>query len=111
MPGQFTPTQVFTEGGATVALASWPSAASTLSDIAAAPVFTSSTPSPPTDAVRLTPSATSMKTLPCTGSTCTWPSLGLWSAMLFSTATADLDDGTRSVFANAGSASAPLYSG
>ena len=97
-------------GGVTVALANWPSAASTLSDIAA-PVLTSSTPSPPTDAVRLTPSATSMKTLPCTGSTCTWPSLGLWSAMLFSTATADLDDGTRSVLAAAGSASAALYSG
>ena len=58
-----------------------------------------------------TPSAISMNTLPCTGSTCTWPSLGLCVGDAFSTATADLDDGTRSVRAAAGSASVALYSG
>ena len=59
-PGQFAPKQVLGVGGVTVALASWLTAASTLSDICADPVFTSRTPSGPIDTVMLVPSAISM---------------------------------------------------
>ena len=59
-PGQFTPKQLFVVGGVTVAFASWLMAVSTLSDICAAPVFTSMTPSGPTDTAMFVPSATSM---------------------------------------------------
>src|SRR5688500_18816031 len=35
--------------------------------------------------------------LPCTGSTWTWPSRGLWSAIRFATSLADREDGTVSL--------------
>src|SRR5688500_18062911 len=75
--GQFAPKQLFGVGGVTAAFASSVSAASTLSAIAAGPLLTMAIPSLPTDTVMLVPSATSMKMLPCTGRTCTWPSRGL----------------------------------
>ncbi len=58
--GQFAPKHVLGPGGVTALLASWLTAASTLSVIAAEPVFTSITPSAPSDAVMFVPSATSI---------------------------------------------------
>ena len=59
-PGQFAPKQVLGPGGVTALFASWLTAASTLSLIAGAPVFTSITPSAPIDTVMFVPSATSI---------------------------------------------------
>src|SRR6187401_1903681 len=92
--GQFAPKQLFGIDGVTAALARSDSAASTLSAIAAAPVLTIAMPSFPIDAVMFTPSATSMKILPCTGRTCTCPSRGLWSAIRFATSLAERETGT-----------------
>ena len=58
--GQLAPKHVFGAGGVTALFASWLTAASTLSVIAAEPVLTSITPSAPIDAVMFVPSATSM---------------------------------------------------
>src|SRR5438093_5083617 len=49
--------------------------------------------------------------LPCTGNTWTCPSLGLWSAILLSTANADRDDGTVKVAREAEPFNVDLYSG
>ena len=45
IPGQLAPAQLFTVGCAVTAIESWLMAARTLSDIAAEPVFTTTTPS------------------------------------------------------------------
>ena len=53
IPGQFVPAQLFVVGCAVTALDSWLMAARIFSDIAAGPVFTTRTPSCPTDTVML----------------------------------------------------------
>src|SRR5262245_37463812 len=60
IPGQFAPAQLFAAGCAVTALESSLIAARILSDIAAGPVFTTRTPSCPTETVMFVPSATSM---------------------------------------------------
>src|SRR5690348_864215 len=109
--GQFAPKQLFGVGGETIAFATSLNAASTLSAICAEPLLTIAIPSLPTEAVMFVPSATSMKMLPCTGSTCTCPSRGLWSAMRFATSLALRDTGTVMLDVVAAPVSTARYSG
>ena len=58
--GQLTPVQVFGAAGDTAAFTSSLMTVRILFDMSAVPVFTTATPSCPTDTVMLVPSATSM---------------------------------------------------
>src|SRR5262249_15319411 len=111
IPGQLAPAQLFAEGCEVTAVETCLMASRILSDIAAGPVFTTKTPSCPTETVMLLPSATSMKMLPWTGKMWTCPSFGLWSAIFLSTANTDRDDGTFRLATEVDPFNVSLYSG